>query len=357
MTASDVIAGTCPWSVEAGDCIDWLKALPTNCCSLSLTSPPYEDARTYGIDYKLKRQAWVDWMVPRVIEACRVVDGLVCVNMAGKVEDRQYNPIVEWLVADLTRQHGIVCGPAPYVYFRFGIPGSGGNDYHRRDWEPIYCFAKPESLPVKWSDNTAMGHPPKLAPGGEMSHRLSNGSRVNDPSKKNFRHAADGTVKGGHARDIVGKGRKVITKHREGMHNQDQDYQEPKLANPGNVVKELYDAEEVRQLLMGGELGGPVKELSPNGDVIRCLVGGGVMGSKLAHEGEAPYSERLCEYFIRSYAPPDSIVLDFFCGTSTTGAAARSLGRRYIGCDLRQSQVDLSHRRLGGVVPCLEGFA
>ena len=25
---------------------------------------------------------------------------------------------------------------------------------------------------LPWSDNTACGHPPKWAPGGEMSHRL-----------------------------------------------------------------------------------------------------------------------------------------------------------------------------------------
>jgi hypothetical protein len=166
------------WSVYQADCLEWMRSLPTGCCSLAVTSPPFEQARTYSIGYSLAGQDWVDWMAPRVVEACRVTAGLVVVNMAGQVRDHRYSPVVEWLVADLTRKHGIVVGPAPYCYFRFGIPGSGGARYHRRDWEPVYAFCRPEVLPLAWSDNTAEGHPPKWAPGGEMSNRLKDGQRV-----------------------------------------------------------------------------------------------------------------------------------------------------------------------------------
>ena len=129
--------------------------------------------------FALQGQGWVDWMIPRVVEMCRATAGLVCINMAGQRIDHKYQPVVEWLVADLTRHHGVVCGPAPYVYYRFGIPGSGGSHYHRRDWEPCYVFCRPEVLPLAWSCNTAEGHPPKWAPGGEMSNRLASGARVN----------------------------------------------------------------------------------------------------------------------------------------------------------------------------------
>src|SRR5262245_66061430 len=102
-----------------------MRTLETGSCSLAMTSPPYEAAGLYNVGVKLVGQAWVDWMVPRVVEMARVTAGLVVVNMAGQVRDHKYSPAVEWLVADLTRMHGLVCGPAPYVYFRFGIPGSG----------------------------------------------------------------------------------------------------------------------------------------------------------------------------------------------------------------------------------------
>ena len=52
----------------------------------------------------------------------------------------------------------------------------GGPDWFRNDYEFIVC-ASGGRLP--WSDNTACGHPPKWAPGGEMSHRLSDGTRKN----------------------------------------------------------------------------------------------------------------------------------------------------------------------------------
>ena len=40
------------------------------------------------------------------------------------------------------------------------------------------------------------------------------------------------------------------------------------------------------------------------------------------------------------------LVLDPFAGSGTTGHAAILHGRRFLGNDLRQSQVDLSRRRL-----------
>jgi DNA modification methylase len=68
----------------------------------------------------------------------------------------------------------------------------------------------------------------------------------------------------------------------------------------------------------------------------------------LAHENEAPFPERLVEFFIRSFCPPGGIVLDCFSGSGTTAAVAAKTGRRYIGIDIRESQVALARRRLAG---------
>lgn len=166
---SDGVSGTNAWTVAEGDCLVLMRAMPTGHVDMTLTSPPYEDARLYKpLEFTASGQDWVDWMIPRVVEMCRITDGLVLINMAGKRRDWKYSPVVEWLVADLTRHHGIVCGPAPYCFYRIGIPGSGSGKYHRRDWEPVYAFARAECCPPKWTDNTALGHPPKWAPGGEM---------------------------------------------------------------------------------------------------------------------------------------------------------------------------------------------
>lgn len=310
--------------IRCGDCLDILRTLPDGAADFCFTSPPYEDCRTYGIDFKAKGQAWVDWMIPRVVELCRVTNGLVLVNAAGKVRKFRYSPVVEWLAADLTRLHGIVCGPAPYVFHRVGIPGSGGPHYHRRDWEPIYAFALPENLPPKWSDNTAMGHPPKWAPGGEMSYRVSDGSRINQ-----WGHGGDGPTANARKKDGTRDtavrpslkrfpaGKREHTKSRADGSDEIQFYQPPKLANPGNVIK--------------------------------VTVGGGQMGDDFAHENEAPFPESLVEWFIRSYCPPCGTAIDPFAGSGTVAKVCKRLGRNSISIDVRGSQCDLIRRRLASV--------
>lgn len=69
------------------------------------------------------------------------------------------------------------------------------------------------------------------------------------------------------------------------------------------------------------------------------------MGSKLAHENEAPFPESLPEFFIKSCCPPGGTVLDPFGGSGTTLAAAVLNGRIAHCIDIRESQADLMHRR------------
>jgi len=42
-----------------------------------------------------------------------------------------------------------------------------------------------------------------------------------------------------------------------------------------------------------------------------------------------------------------------FVGSGTTLTVPAAEGRRAAGCDIRQSQVDLTARRMGGVTPTL----
>ncbi len=270
-----------------GDCLDRLKAFPDKSVDLVLTSPPYEDARSYGIDFKLKGQDWVDWCLPRFIECYRVCRGLVAWVVEGKTRKFQWSATPALLMADLHRA-GIKLRKPP-AFKRIGIAGSGGPDWLRNDYEFIVC-ATHGKLP--WSDNTAMGHAPKWAPGGDMSHRLSDGTRRNQ-----WGHSGTG--------------------------DQGQDlklgiYTPPSKANPGNVIN--------------------------------CIVGGGVMGSRLCHENEAPFPEMLAEFFVRSFCPPGGRVLDPFCGSGTTLSVAERLGRKWIGVDVRESQIDLSLRRVHEII-------
>lgn len=271
------------------DCLQWMKNQPSNSVHMVFGSPPYEDARTYGIDFNLKGNDWVQWMADIACESVRISSGLAAFVVEGKTRKFSYSATPILLMAELVKR-GVTLRKPP-VFHRVGIPGSGGPDWLRNDYEFIVCATSGGKLP--WSDNTAMGHPPKWAPGGEMSHRLTSGSRGKRPSHERVR---------------------AIGNRKENGNRETFPYKAPKKANPGNII--------------------------------RCNVGGGQMGHKIAHENEAPFPEKLAEFFVMSFCPPGGVVLDPFSGSGTTAAVAEKCGRSAIGIDVRESQVELGKRRL-----------
>ncbi|MBL0780233.1 DNA-methyltransferase [Streptomyces albidoflavus] len=64
-----------------------------------------------------------------------------------------------------------------------------------------------------------------------------------------------------------------------------------------------------------------------------------------SHGHVAPYPEALAARCIAAGCPPGGLVLDPFSGSGTTGAAARHLGRRYIGIDISATYHDLARAR------------
>jgi modification methylase len=71
-----------------------------------------------------------------------------------------------------------------------------------------------------------------------------------------------------------------------------------------------------------------------------------------AHTTQKP--ESLLHRVIASTTNPGDIVLDPFCGTGTTAAVAKRLGRRYITIDREEAYVHLAKERLETVIPTLE---
>jgi hypothetical protein len=392
MKAEQVLRGERTWSVECADSLAWLRSLPDECVSLVCYSPPYTSARLYlenGKDLGVARSAedWVKWMADIVRECVRVCTGLVAIVVDDQTSSYRYGCAPMLLAADLHRAGFNL--RRPLIYRRSGIPGSGGPDWFRCAHEWVICVTRPGKLP--WSDVTACGHVPKYAPGGEMSHRLKSGGRVGCltdgtavVNKWNANHAPgqttnrkkDGTRKTQHSSQFIEvepvaglfgempaelhgnaitkrKGKKVMTRERKGQHSQESTgYDPPTLANPGTVHDVKYTPDEVLAILR--ECGVSDETAS---SVIDCgAAGGGNMGSKLAHANEAPFPESLVEVLVRSFCPPGGTCLDPFSGSGTTGSVAVRWGRKFIGCDLRESQVLLSTRRIEGETPPFPGM-
>jgi hypothetical protein len=282
-----------------GDCLELMRQMPDNSVDLVLCSPPYEDARLYGeLNFKVKGQDWVDWAKERYLECVRVSKGLVVWVVEGKTRKFQWSATPALLMADLHRAGVKLRKPGLYV--REGIPGSGGPDWLKNKYEWMICSSKGR---LPWADPTACGHPPKCGPGGPCSYRDQNGERL---FNKQTRRAANGE------RDPYEPSRPM-----------------PTLANPGNII--VDDSPEYGNL------------------VVDCGANTH-FGHKLAHESEAPFPEKLAEFCILSFCPEGGIVLDPFSGSGTTVCVAKKYGRKGIGIDLRQDQIDISLKRIADPV-------
>lgn len=318
-------------SLICGDCLSIMRTWRNNSVDLVFGSPPYQDARDVKSDpfpvFK-HPEDWTRWMVQVVRESLRVCRGLVAFVVQGRTRNYSWSGTPALLMADLIR--GGITLRDPLIYHRVGIAGSGGPDWLRHDCEFIICATSGGKLP--WSDNTAMGHPPKWGPGGEMSHRLSDGARVNQwggsEGKKIYGRNHDGSI------DTRKRpSHKYSSKNQWGHSiNSGATYKDERgrVRSKGKRPSHKYDA--------------PVK--ANPGNLVSLKVGGGLMGSKHAHENEAPFPESLASFIIRSFCKPRGIVCDPFGGSFTTCAAAEKLGRSWIGIDIRESQVAIGRKRL-----------
>lgn len=271
--------------IIVGDCLDEMAKMPDKSVDLVFTSPPYEDCRLYG-ELGFKIKGQA-W-----VDWClpRFIECCrVCRGLVAFVVEGKTRKF-QWsatpaLLMADLHRHGVKLRKPP-VFHRIGISGSGGREWLRNDYEFIVC-ASDGKLP--WANNVAMGKPPKWNPGGAMTHQMKNGRKV---ARLHTKTMADGSKK-------------------------QQGYIPPALSNPGNVL--------------------------------RYNVGGGQIGSKMAHENEAPFPEKLVEFFIRSFCPEGGIVLDPFSGSGTVAAVAKMWDRQSISIDVRQSQADLCNRRLASI--------
>ena len=75
----------------------------------------------------------------------------------------------------------------------------------------------------------------------------------------------------------------------------------------------------------------------------------GTFRERKGHPCQMP--EALLERIVRASSNPGDLVLDPFAGSGTTLAAAKRLGRRYLGIELSEQYAERVRRRLEGVTP------
>jgi len=180
-----------------GDCAS--LPLEDDSVDLVFASPPYEGQRLYAeLEFDIEGDAWVEWATVRFMECLRVCRGLVAWVIEGFTSDFVYSA-TPFLLMNSLRLNGAKLRK-PSVYYRHGIPGTGGPDWLRNDWEPIICATKNGRLP--WADNKAMGGKPKYHSPRTATNRGKDGERksvvYNDPDITNPGNVISGLVGKGH---------------------------------------------------------------------------------------------------------------------------------------------------------------
>ena len=185
------------WKFLQGDCV----SIPFGDDHFDLVfgSPPYESQREYAeLKFSLSGEEWVEWAVPRFVECLRVSKGLVAWVVEGVTSDFDYS-YTPFLLASRIKQLGYKLRK-PSVYNRHGIPGTGGPDWLRNDWEPIICATKRGRLP--WSEPAELGPRPRYKSPRTATNRSKDGTRKKavyiDPERSNPGNVIRGHVGMGH---------------------------------------------------------------------------------------------------------------------------------------------------------------
>lgn len=182
--------GELRWQFIQGDCLS--LDYEDDVFDLVFCSPPYESQRSYGeVGFSLEGDEWVQWAADCFMECLRVCKGLVAWVCEGRQQDFCYSYTPFLLGAELQKRGAKL--RKPVVYARQGIPGSGGTDWLRNDWEPVICATKNGKL--SWFDISETGTKPV----------------------QNCERAATNRHKDGSRKELV--------------------YIDPEFANPGNIVK------------------------------------------------------------------------------------------------------------------------
>jgi hypothetical protein len=283
-------------SVAFGDCIDAMRRIPSRSVDLVFGSPPYEAARSYGGLTPRVGEEWVRWMFEVCVEAARISRGLCAFVIEGQAKNFDFSATPEMLTADLRR--AMRCAGCSRIDSRLrGQACTCGKIMNK----PAFRLRR---RAIFFRHSVPGGTPDDFRNDHEFILRFTD-------AKIRRIEWADPTACGTEPKYRPG-GRP--THQTADGRVQNAKYKPPTIAKVGNVHK--------------------------------ISVGGGRMGSDLAHENEAPFPESLAELYVETFSRRGEVVFDPFMGSGTTAAVAIKAGRRVGGAEVREDQIDLIRRRV-----------
>jgi site-specific DNA-methyltransferase (adenine-specific) len=258
--------------ILVGDCVEVMSTFPNEYVDLTVTSPPYDDLRSYnGFDFNFEA----------------IADELYRVTKQGGV--------VVWVVGDST------------------IDGSeSGSSFRQALYFKEVGFVLHDTMIY-----------------------MKNGPSY--PSKDKYYQIFEYMF-------VLSKGRpktfNPIKDRKNRWHGQKWSKIRTRRDREGNLkVQEWYKDE--------GE------QYGVRFNIWQYNVGHGYQGDKFCYEHPASFPEALAKDHILSWSNPGDLVLDPMCGSGTTLKMAKEAGRHWIGIDVSEDYVNLSHKRLEAAQPPL----
>lgn len=282
-----------------GDSLDLMAMLPDGSINLAVTSPPYalEFKKSYG---NVTKDEYVEWFLPFAREVFRLLpdDGSFVLNIGGSWNKGaptrslyQYKLLIE-----LVESVGFHLAQELYWYNPAKMPVPA-------EWVTVRRIRVKDSVEhVWWLSKTKNPKASNLKVLKEYSA---------DMLRLNKRGVKETVRPSGH----------VI--------NSSWDKIKTEGAIPGNVIEEALTPDDM--LKFGNNA-------ANDSYTVRCKE----EGIKI-HPARFPAA--LPTFFIKMLTEEDDVVLDFFAGSNTTGAAAEKLQRRWIAMDLSEDYLRASKFR------------
>ena len=285
-------------TIYTGDALEVLRGLPdgsVNCC---VTSPPYYALRDYGMDGQIGRESSPKEYVSRLTEVFAEVrrvlrpDGTLWLNLGDTYAGRGAEEIkpkdligIPWMAAFALRDDGWYLRN-DIIWMKENPMPESVKDRCTRCHEHIFLFSKSK---LYFFDYKAISEP------------------VTESTKERLKRGIAGSNKYG--APIPGQP-KVQTINLPRGHGTISDGD----INPLRSKRDVWIVNTVP--FKGGHY--------------------------------AAYPPKLAETCILAGCPAGGVVLDPFFGSGTTGLAAKSLDRRYIGIELNAEYCALAGARIGG---------
>lgn len=333
------------WEVKQGDCIELLKAMPSESVQCCVTSPPYWGLRDYGVEGQIGLEASPEMYVEKMVDVFREVrrvlreDGTLWLNLGDSYYGSWQNygggnrgagkqrPIIKGSAAQNPVWEGLedarpaATQPHPTLKPKdlVGIPWRVALALQADGWW-LRCdiiWSKPNPMPESVTDRPTKAH--------EYIFLMT----------KSERYFYDSEA----IKEPCESGPSDIKKMTEGMER------------IGGKYKILDDP--LSKASSKTNIGQKRSVGSPDGRNRRSVWTVGTHPFPGAHF--ATFPPKLIEPCILAGSKEGDTILDPFCGSGTVGMVALRHGRKFIGLELNEKYCEMARDRIVNDAPLLNG--